>query len=49
MYGYKEVITNIFGSKALIPILTTPAGAFFTLAFLIAIINKIKGGKDESN
>ena len=47
--GYKEVITNIFGSKALIPILTTPAGAFFTLAFLIAIINKIKGGKDESN
>lgn len=47
--GYKEVITNIFGSKPLIPLFVTPTGAFFTLAILIALINKIKGGKDESN
>jgi Na+-translocating ferredoxin:NAD+ oxidoreductase subunit E len=50
--GYKAVYTNILPSTDIFPIsiFTTSTGAFLTLAFLIALFNKIKGGKkDESN
>lgn len=45
--GIKSVIT--LTKNPLMPIMIEPAGAFITLAFLIALINKIKGGKHESN
>lgn len=50
--GYKAVYTNILPNTNFFPIaiFTTSTGAFLTLAFLIALFNKIKGGKkDESN
>jgi Predicted NADH:ubiquinone oxidoreductase, subunit RnfE len=45
--GYKLVYTNIFKSSEFFPIslFTTPAGAFITLAFLLAFFNFLKGGK----
>jgi electron transport complex protein RnfE len=49
--GYK-LIYKIYTPNNLFPIsiLTKPAGAFLTLAFLIALFNYIKGGRDnESN
>ena len=50
--GYKAVYTNILPNTNIFPIaiFTTSTGAFLTLAFLIALFNKIKGGKkNESN
>lgn len=50
--GYREVITNILPTNSIFPIsiFATSSGAFLTLAFLIALFNKIKGGKkNESN
>jgi electron transport complex protein RnfE len=50
--GYKAIYTNILPNTDIFPIsvFTTSTGAFLTLAFLIALFNKIKGGKkNESN
>lgn len=50
--GYRAVYTNIIPKNEILPftIFKEPAGAFLTLAFLSALINKIKGGKNnESN
>lgn len=50
--GYKAVYKNILPNTDIFPIsiFTTSTGAFLTLAFLIALFNKIKGGKkNESN
>ena len=41
-----KIIITLF--EPILPIMIEPAGAFITLAFLIALINKIKGGKNES-
>lgn len=41
-----KIIITLF--EPILPIMIEPAGAFITLAFLIALINKIKGGKHES-
>ena len=48
--GYKAVY-KVYIDNTLLPfnILTKPAGAFLTLGFLLALFNKIKGGKHESN
>ena len=40
-----KIIITLF--EPILPIMIEPAGAFITLAFLIALINKIKGGKNE--
>ena len=45
--GIKSIIT--LTKEPLMPIMIEPAGAFITLAFLIALINKIKEDKHESN
>lgn len=50
--GYRMIYDNILPTSDIFPIslFTTSAGAFLTLAFLIALFNKIKGGKkNESN
>jgi len=50
--GYKAIYKDILPSTDIFPIsiFTTSTGAFLTLAFLIALFNKIKGGKkNESN
>ena len=50
--GYKAVYENILPTSDIFPmnIFGMSAGAFLTLALLIAVINKIKGGrKHESN
>ena len=50
--GYKAVYTNILPTSTIFPmnIFGLSAGAFLTLAFIMAIINLIKGGKkNESN
>ena len=50
--GYRMIYENILPTSDIFPIdlFTTSAGAFLTLALLIALINKIKGGKkNESN
>lgn len=45
--GHKLIYINIFDNSDLFPIsiFTSPAGAFITLAFIIAFFNFIKGGK----
>lgn len=50
--GYRMVYKEILPTSEIFPIslFTTSAGAFLTLAFLMALFNKIKGGKKhESN
>lgn len=50
--GYRMIIKNILPTNDIFPIsfFTTSAGAFLTLAFVIALFNKIRGGKKhESN
>ena len=48
--GYIAVYKNIIpGSIIPFSILKEPSGAFLTLGLLMALINKIKGGKHESN
>ena len=48
--GYISIYKNIL-PEGIFPfiILKEPAGAFLTLGLLMALINKIKGGKHESN
>ncbi len=50
--GYRAIYKNVLPETSIFPMTTfgTSAGAFLTLAFLIALFNKIKGGKkNESN
>lgn len=50
--GYRMIYKEILPTSNIFPIsiFTTSAGAFMTLAFLMALFNKIKGGKkNESN
>lgn len=50
--GYRMIYKDILPTSNIFPmnLFTTSAGAFLTLAFLIALYNKIKGGKKrESN
>lgn len=49
--GYKAIYTNILPVTKIFPITTfeTSAGAFLTLGFLIALFNKIRGGKKHES